>query len=474
MRPPSRSREEEGGSSVNVVLLVVDSLRFGSIAARCDGADVPFMRSLSDTAVEFRRAYATECWTLPSHVSMFTGALPSRHGAHFGTMEYRRSCPTAAEILAAQGYATDLITRNSIFDGTLPGVTRGFQTKLRPLASMPKGAAPLMLLLALAKPRVRRLIRRSGFFHAAQKSNRSFLATLARMGIPADAVALDLALQRMSHHRRAGTPYFLFVNLYDVHAPYAPSLRSPFEPWDSVAHVRENVSVARALPKISNHSYLRPGFAMPGATQRLLAARYRRAIELMDGKLRAFATDAARLGLLDDTIVIITSDHGEAFGEHGLYLHDASVYDEHLRVPLWIVHPRLGARSVDDVVSTKDLFGVILSAARGGDTSDTILDFTFREQRRYALAEHFHYPHDDDRVLPQYRHDQAAIVLERHKVVRRAGVLQIHDLSAEGDEGEPRDVSDAELEDVVTRSSCGRAAELLRSHLRAVRYRRAA
>lgn len=459
---------------MNVVLLVVDSLRLCSIGASEEGAEAPFMRSLDDTAVTFRRAYATECWTLPSHVSMFTGALPSRHGAHFGTMEYRQSCPTAAEILAGDGYATDLITRNSIFDGTLPGVTRGFQTKLRPLAPMPRSAAPIMLLLALAKPRVRRLIRRSGYFHAAQKGNRSFLATLARMGIPADAMALDLALQRMSQHRRAGRRYFLFVNLYDVHAPYAPSLRSPFEPWDSIAHVRENVSVARALPKISNHSYLQPGFMMPIGTRRLLRARYRRAIELMDRKLEAFATDAARLGLLDDTILIITSDHGEAFGEHGLYLHDASVYDEHLRVPLWIVHPRLGARCVDDVVSTKDLFDVILSAARGGDISGTILDSTCREQRPYALAEHFHYPHDDARVLPQYRYDQAAVVLKHHKVVWRAGLLQMHDLSADGEEGEPRAVSHAEVEDVITGEMRGRTAEVLRGHLQGLRHSRAA
>lgn len=460
---------------MNVVLLVIDSLRLKSIGAGCERISVPFMRTLEDSSVTFRRAYASECWTLPSHLSMFTGMLPSEHGAHFQSMAYRRAHATVAELLAAEGYATELITRNSVFDGTLPGVTRGFTDCFQPLAPMPKGAAPLMLVLALAKPRVRRLIRRSGFFHAAQKGNQNFLITLARMGIPADELALKVALQRMEHHKEKGTPYFLFVNLYDVHAPYSPGLRSPLQPWDSFAHASENVSLASVLPKISNHSYLRPGFRMSATMRTLLLSRYRQAIELMDRKLAAFAADATRLGLLEETILIVTSDHGEAFGEYGLYLHDASVYDEHLRVPLWIVHPRLVAQTVDDVVSTRDVFGVIRSAVRDGNPTGTILDHRFREQHPYALAEHFHYPHDD-RVLDQYRHDQAAVILSDQKLVRRGGVLQIHDLSPGGDEGPARSASQAELDSIIANVKWrGRsAAERLREHLQTTRCRRAA
>ena len=63
----------------------------------------------------------------PTHLSLFTGLLPSEHGAHFQTMAYARTAPTIAEILGAAGYHTELVTRNFVFDGTIPGLTRGFQ-----------------------------------------------------------------------------------------------------------------------------------------------------------------------------------------------------------------------------------------------------------------------------------------------------------------------------------------------------------
>ena len=119
------------------------------------------------------------------------------------------------------------------------------------------------------------------------------------------------------------------------------------------------------LPKVSSHAYLRPGFRLSDGSRRMLLGRYRRSIELMDVKLERFWNEARSAGLLDDTLVVVTADHGEAFGEHDLYFHDASVYDTHLHVPLWIHHPALAPAVVDDVVSTRALFDVLWEGARG-------------------------------------------------------------------------------------------------------------
>ena len=75
--------------------------------------------------VTFRQARASECWTLPTHLSMFTGLLPSAHGAHFQSMAYAERTPTVAERFAAAGYHTEVVTRNSLFDGTIPGAMGG-------------------------------------------------------------------------------------------------------------------------------------------------------------------------------------------------------------------------------------------------------------------------------------------------------------------------------------------------------------
>lgn len=142
---------------MNVILLVVDSLRSDAVHA----GGTPFLHRLASEAVFFRRAYATECWTLPTHASMFTGLLPSQHQAHFQTMAYEGAEPTVAELCAAGGYQTEIVTRNPIFDGTIPGITRGFQRNVR-LTAERRTLDPLSLLLAASKPRFRRQIQSTG------------------------------------------------------------------------------------------------------------------------------------------------------------------------------------------------------------------------------------------------------------------------------------------------------------------------
>ena len=416
---------------MNVILLVVDSLRACSLGL-ADGAGprTPFLQRLGAETTNFRRAYASECWTLPAHCSMFTGLLPSEHGAHFQTMAYSGPAPTVAEILAEAGYHTEIVTRNSLFDGTIPGITRGFSANTQLLASTSRRIDPLTLFVTFAKPRVRRLISKSGFFGALQRQNRSFVATLARMGIPADRLVLDYALEQMAEHRRRGQRYFLFMNLYDVHAPYSPSPTSPLRSFRSLSGCIENLMLPSVLPQVSGHAYLRPGFCLSAWSRRMLLGRYHRAIELMDEKLAGFYDAARGAGLLDDTLLIVTSDHGEAFGEHNLYFHDASVYDTHLHVPLWIHHPARPPAVVDDVVSTRDLFGLIRSAGLGHDLRRTLLASEYRSAHPVALAEHFHYPHTDG-LLARYKQNLATAVVGTRKVIVRREGLEHYDLSAD-------------------------------------------
>lgn len=85
---------------MNVILLVVDSLRACSLGLpEGEGPQTPFLQRLGAETTNVRGAYATECWTLPAHCSMFTGLLPSQHGAHFQTMAYSGTAPTVAEPL---------------------------------------------------------------------------------------------------------------------------------------------------------------------------------------------------------------------------------------------------------------------------------------------------------------------------------------------------------------------------------------
>jgi len=401
---------------VNILLLVVDSLRRCSLG-RGDGPRTPFLDSLREDFSVFERAYATECWTLPAHASMFTGLLPSQHGAHFQNMAYMGSAPTVAEVLSARGYATEVVTRNYVFDGTIPGITRGFAHSACPLSEI-RAIDPVSLFLGAAKPRFRRHLRDTGFFHPFHCDSREFLVRFARALRPADERALAHVLARVRHWRERRRRFFLFCNLYDVHAPYSPTADSILRPLRSWADVLENVALPYYMSRLGAHRYLRPGFRVSQRGRALLLGRYHRAIELMDAKLERFFAAARQEKLLDDTLVIVTSDHGEAFGEHGLFLHDASVHDTHLHVPLWVSCPGVAPRVIDDVVSTRDLFGLMTAAASGGASSQTILDPAYRGEHPIALAEHVRYPHLRD-VAPQHRGALAAAVCRDRKVIVR-------------------------------------------------------
>jgi len=422
---------------VNVVLLVIDSLRAASLHGAANGPRTPFLDALAQRCVTFRHAYATECWTLPSHCSMFTGLLPSEHGAHFHTMAYTGSAPTIAELLCAAGHSTEIVTRNFIFDGTIPGITRGFQARTQ-LLSDAGATNPFALFLAAAKPRFRRHVRATGFFHPRHRESRAFLATFARAMLPADRRSLGHVLERMETQRRRGQPYFIFANLYDVHAPYPPTPRSILRPFTSASGAFENLLFPYFMSALGAHTYLRPDFHLSDVGRRMLLSRYHRAIELMDTKLAEFWNGACGARLLDDTLLIVTSDHGEAFGEHDLYLHDASVYDTHLHVPLWIHHPELAPVRVDDVVSTRDLFGLMRAAGLGAGLRGTILDAAYRATQPVALAEHFHYRHLNG-VQPRYRQDIAAVIAgpARRKVILRRDGAASYDLQRDPDEAFP-------------------------------------
>lgn len=450
---------------MNICLIVVDSLRAKSLRS----IDAPFFSVLEREFIAFRRAYTTECWTLPTHMSMFTGLLPSEHQAHFQTMGYYGRAPTIAELLRDAGFHTEVVTRNSIFDGTVPGVVRGFQHRTSVLSEL-NGFNPMSLVLAISKPRFQRQIATSGFFHHLQRESREFVTQFARATVPADREALAHIFERIRQLRRDQSPFFIFANLYDVHAPYPPAEKSIFRPIFSKSGISEALRMPFVLPQLGGHAYLAPGFKISESSRELLLGRYHTAIELMSAKLAEFYSKLASAGVLEDTLVIITSDHGEAFGDHGLYLHDSSVWQTHLHVPLYVHHPRVSPASVDDLVSTKDIFGLMRAVALESNVNGTILDPQYRELHPIAVAEHYCSPHATH-AQPTYRQNLIAAICGSTKIMlRREGSLGV-DLDQDPDEASPVPLSLEEFESSCVRSkSSTDTVQRTMAHLRSWNY----
>ena len=376
---------------MNVLLVVIDSLRKKSVTP----SNAPFLTRLAASGRSYTQAFSSDCWTLPSHVSMFTGLTSLEHGAGFPNMNYRGGTPTIATRLRDRGFATACITRNPVFDGSILGIMDGFTVRQRPIApGSPWATIPFML----AKPRVQRHLAEAGHLTPWQKNSREFLGDLLRLATPSDELALDRALVHLRRFRRSRQDHFVFLNLYDVHLPYPPTPTAPHYPLTTLHGIREYLTTFPLLMSIIRHDHTREGFAASPAARDALRDRYHRAIRCLDAKLDAFFTTADGEGLLDDTAVIVTSDHGEAFGEHGLFGHDTSVWNTHLHVPLIARIPGQTRGTDLAPISTRQLADMIARLA-GGD---------YPERARLPVVAHHRYHRGITGMKPELRRDLEA------------------------------------------------------------------
>jgi arylsulfatase A-like enzyme len=293
----------------NVIFLIWDTVRAGSLSLY--GAAVPttpVLDSLARSAVTFDQAFATAPWTLPSHGSMFTGRYASATRTEFA-VPLADDAPTLAEALRHRGWATGGFTANIGATREASGLAQGFvhysdfaSSFYEILRSTPLVQADFFLVL-LENIRTRRFYRiwpevkqlRFGNNFTAVSHDHKKAPEIA-----ADFLAWQGALP-------PGRPFFAFLNFWDAHAPY--------------------VAPAEYLRAVSDASNKR-------------LDRYHAAIRFVDHELGVMLGELERRRVLDNTIVVITSDHGEQFGEHGLTLHSNSLYRQLLHVPLMIRYPR--------------------------------------------------------------------------------------------------------------------------------------
>lgn len=310
----------------NVLFIIWDTVRASSLSLYgAAAATTPVLDSLAGHGVTFDQAFSTAPWTLPSHGSIFTGRYASATRGEFGA-PIADDAPTLAEALRARGWITGGFTANVGATREASGLARGFiryedftSSFEEVLHSTPLMQADFFLTL-VNNIRARRWRRIWFEFKQADFSSHFTVASHDHKRAP--RVASDfLAWQATIPD---GRPYFAFLNFWDAHAPY----RAPSEYLSAVRGAEGTV-----------------------------VDRYHASIRYVDHEVGVMLGELARRGALDNTIVVITSDHGEQFGEHGLTLHSNSLYRQLLHVPLLVVYPRgvpAGVR-VTAPVSLRDL-----------------------------------------------------------------------------------------------------------------------
>jgi arylsulfatase A-like enzyme len=342
----------------NVILIIWDTVRAASL--RLYGhhrPTTPNLERLASRGVTFDRAVSTTSWTLPAHVSMFTGLLPHETSANWDT-PFDGARETLAEVLAERGYVTGAFAANVLYVQWENGLDRGF-SRFEDYRITP---GQVFLSTGLGR---RIASGRHGWGTGLLFRLADYTEFLGRKR--ADDV--NRAFGDWVAHR-GERPFFAFLNYYDAHLPYVPP--EPFAGRFGRPRPATGL-VERVRREWAGQGY----WDIPPEAIAAEIAAYEESIAYMDDRLGALMEDLDARGELDNTLIILASDHGEEFGEHGDFEHGTNLYMEQIHVPLVVVFPEhvpAGIRIADPVsirdipATVTDLLGLADSVSFSGSS----------------------------------------------------------------------------------------------------------
>jgi arylsulfatase A-like enzyme len=394
----------------NVLLIVLDTVRADHLSVNgYSRRTTPRLERLAAQGVMFDRAAVTASWTLPSHASMFTGHGPLEVSTDWLAALDKR-WPTLAEVLSDQGFLTGGFVGNNGYAGYEFGLDRGFHH----FDDYDASVGQLILSSKMGQtitdtPWVRRPF---GYWQMlgrkrSDQVNGEFLRWLSR-----------------SEDR----PFFAFLNYFDAHEPLDPP--APFDRAFGAPFRSPNLTFSRAthwgnwpnLEKIS-----RPQL-------QVLLDAYDDVIAYEDDQVGRLLDELEARGRLANTIVIVTSDHGEEFGEHGAFSHGTSLYWPVIHVPLIVSFPGHVPpnRRIAEPASLIDLPATIIDMARLSPAAalpgESLSSF-------WQAAEHSRPARSVRSELKGGPHPMHSIVRDRlHYTRSHKGVEQLYDIVDDPDE----------------------------------------
>ena len=305
----------------NVLVIVVDTLRADHVSA--DGyprETTPNIDRLARQGVLFQNAVATSSWSLPSHVSLVTGRYLFEHGIGdippmplFGSrVPSLGGFPTLGAELEGKGYRTAAFSANRVYFSKDLGFGRGF-SHFEDYFNSPADDFTRTLFgrefarLFLNGPSnsiPKRLLRRLGMQALLDGDPEGRGYGAAHLRKRADDVNREL-LRWVDDDKGGPRPFFAFLNYFDVHNPYGGP----------------------------------PSYPAPAWGEKSVIDRYDAGVSYVDSEFGDLLQALGRRGLSRNTLIVLTSDHGESLGEHGLHYHGHALYRELVQVPLIFWYP---------------------------------------------------------------------------------------------------------------------------------------
>jgi len=387
-KPPQSTSEHP-----NVIVLLFDTLRADHVGAVSkDYSLTPTIDSLASQGKVYRRCYSTSSWTFPSVVSLLTSRLPNKLGlVELGYLP--EDVPTVAGILRESGYYTAGISANDLISPPY-----GFDRSFNEFHFL-RGKGSKQLLLP---------------FHTFIPGHR-FLEELAYQFdfISMDFVHADwkqMTREAQDCLEKASTkPFFLYAHFIEPHSPYW------FVPFEDGILDLEQVKFSYYFPgyragKSSAVDYINKNKTIIMEVQH---ARYMDGARTADRAVAHMLQVIKRLGLQQNTIIVITSDHGEEFLEHGGQGHKSTLYEELVNIPLIIyIPPELHRQLPDqpDGVSTLDIAPTILDLAG--------IDSKIEDSDGWNLTQPYPYPDRPKHMMVEVKKNfWSAVVLGPYKLI---------------------------------------------------------
>jgi arylsulfatase A-like enzyme len=367
----------DGTDRPNLLLVVLDCVRASDFpGGRNAVGPMPFVDSLRRESVDYPKAASVAHWTVPAHASMFTGLYPWEHGVHAkGLLKLDAKGESVGSLLQGAGYSTMSISANGLIApslGLVDGMDRSswgvsLFNRLGAGARPPQGTGVAGARSAIVERTVRNRLGSLSYWAAvwlARFPGTWDYGTDLAMHVrhPSDGVRPRLAnwLEPTAHQwlqdSPADKPVYCFVNLLDAHEPYLaePEVIRSARSWWSYARTRQD-----------RLGWVRGDWKPSRRELELLHELYRAMVQSLDRRIEGVVRAFQDAGRWENTTMILTSDHGQAFGEHDALFHILGVDEPEVRVPLMVryAHRRHAGATAVGWASLIDVYATLLGEA---------------------------------------------------------------------------------------------------------------
>lgn len=354
----------------NIILLTIDALRADYLGFMGYNDNIsPNLDRIAKNSISFNQAISTAPGTRGSFSSLFTSTYPLMYGGYERLTKHKTPI---AKILREKGYYTAGFHANA-FLSRYYGYNRGFN-KFEDYIDK-RGERGKKSLKSKIKNTLKGVVSKNRFVYDRVKE----IYNILTQSDISSAERINTDGLNLLHSVKSNSPLFLWLHYMDVHSPWIiPSDYRDIGSWKTQRLGARRKGFIQRGERISENDVEK------------LKLLYKNAISYADEKLGEFVKELNDLGLLDNSTLIITADHGESFLDHGKLGHPTQLYDEVLHVPLIIYDKQLEVKEVEDQVSMINLAPTIANLA--GIKYSRFLGKSLLEtdEEEYAISEVSH------------------------------------------------------------------------------------